>query len=160
MSKTLKIILVLSILLNVLFAGVIIGHVSTKAYKYGGRHHGFWKAMAGLPEDKKELLKDKMQEMRREGKATRKAIHDKRAELIGVLTAPEFDETLFDQKVEELHEIHGQMAKNLAEATKELAKKFNQEERKALGVLLKRHPKHRGHWKYKDPPPGDLPERD
>ncbi len=143
MSKKLKIIFFISIVINVLLIGVMIGHFSTRYFtkQYFKRH--FTEIAAGLPPEKQKMLMDAKMELHKESRATKRKIHKIRKEIGQILSAPRFDEQLFDKKVTELHDLHGEMAKGLAEVTKNLAQKFTPEERRVLAEILKKRPHRR-----------------
>jgi len=138
MSKKMKTLMVVSLLLNVLLIGIIVGHVS---HRFGGKHtlkrYGAELAMK-LPEDKEKLFFETMKQVQMENREIRKQLRETREKAISILTAPEFDETAYQIEVETLHELRGRMMNGLAEATKELGTHFNQEERNALAKHLKR----------------------
>ena len=145
MSRNIKILLLLSIIINVLLVGVVIGHFSTKymAKKHFKGH--FPKVGKVLPPEKQEMLTDAMMKHHKESGKTKRKIHKVREEIVKILAAPEFNEQLYDEKVEELHNLHGEMAKGLSEVTKKLAVKFTPEERRVLAEILKRKPHRRPH---------------
>jgi len=58
-----------------------------------------------------------------------------------ILTAPEFNEAAYQIQVEKLHELRGIMMRRLANATMELARQFDQQERKVLAKHLRRPPR-------------------
>ncbi len=136
-----KTLIVVSLLLNVLLIGIIVGHVS---HRFGGKH--FFRRYGSeltvkLPADKEKLFFETMKQVHMENKDIRKQIRETREKAISILTAPEFDETAYQIEAEKLHELRGRMMQQLAAATKELATHFNQEERKALAKHLRRPPR-------------------
>lgn len=140
MSKGLKIFLAVSVLLNVLLVGILIGtlsHTFMGRMEFGKRAFFFHKE---LPPEKRELVLGTMKKLRSETKETRKELKRKRDEIIDVFTAPEFDVKKFDQEVAEMHAIVGKLADELAQATKKIAAGLDQEERKALGEAMRRSP--------------------
>jgi len=151
MSKRLKIILFISIIVNVMLIGVVIGHFSTRflAKKHFKDH--FPEISTELPAEKQEMLMDAMMKLHKESRSTKRKIRRVRKQIVEILTAPEFDEKLYDEKVEELHNLHGEMAKGLSEVTKKLAFKFTPSERRVLAEVLKRKPHRRR--------PHDRPDR-
>ncbi len=141
MSKKMKTLIVVSLLLNVLLVGIIIGHA---LHRFGGKH--FFRRYGAeltvrLPADKEKLFFETMKQVHMENKDIRKQIRETREKAISILTAPEFDETAYQIEAEKLHELRGRMMQQLAGATKELAAHFNQEERKALAKHLRRPPR-------------------
>jgi len=143
MSNKTKIFLFSSVLLNVLLLGLIIGHISNHIIRNNVKHP-LTGITSNLPFEKEELLKITMKKLHKQNLANRAMIIEKRVEIVDVLGAPEFDEEAFNERVEELHNLHGAMAMSLAEVTKNLALQFNQDERKVLAEILKQHP-HRSH---------------
>lgn len=140
MSNSLKIFLAVSVLLNVLLAGILIG---TFSHTFMGRMETGKRALfflKDLPPEKRELVLGTMKELRSETAGTKKELDRKRNEIIDIFSAPEFDEKKFDQKAAEMHAIMGELAAKLAEATKKIAAGLNQEERKALGDVIRRSP--------------------
>ncbi len=152
MSKKIKILILALLLLNILLIGVIIGHVSQRVGRkeFMKRHAPVLSVK--LPEDKEKLLFDTMKRVHLQNRDVYKQIRESRKKAISILTAPEFDEAAYQIEVEKLHELHGLMKQQLSDATKELAKQFNQEERKALAEHLRRPPRYR-----KGPPFSHVP---
>jgi len=143
MSKRLKIILFISIIINVLLIGVVIGHFSTRFLVKKHFKDHFPEISTELPAEKQEMLMDAMIKLHKESRGIKRKIRRVRKEIVKVLTASEFDEQLYDKKVEELHNLHGQMAKSLSEVTKKLAVKFTPSERRVLAEIIKRRPHRR-----------------
>jgi uncharacterized membrane protein len=140
MSRNVKILIVTSLVLNVLLAGVILGNVVHRmgwrsAFKPDDRA-----LAAKLSPEKYKLFTEVMGGARSECKQLRKQIRESREHALGILTAPEFDEASFQREVDALHELRGRVADRLAGATLELAKQFDPEERKLLGKYLERPP--------------------
>ncbi len=140
MSKTIKITLAASVLLNVLLIGVLIGSFSHMlAGTFQKRSH-MEEVIGKLPEDKQELVTSTMNELRSELRVTKKKVSAKRKEIMEVLTASEFDAALFDQKVSELHNLMGQLASEVAEAAKKIVSNLDQQDRIMMSKLNKRRP--------------------
>ena len=141
MTKTIKLLILGSVVLNILLIGVIIGHVSYRlGWKESGRRHVPELAVK-LPADKEELFLQTMKGVHLENRNVLRQIRDTRERALSVLTAPEFDEAAYQNEVVKLHWLRGLMMQRLAGAAKELAKQFNQEERKALAEHLRRPPR-------------------
>ena len=151
MSKKIKILIFSSLLLNVLLIGVIIGSMShqLRTEHFFERHA--LELASKLPEDKAELFLKTVERMHLNNQGVHKQIREARKRTMKILTAPEFDKAAYQIEVEKLHELCGSMMQRLANAAMEIARQFNQEERKALAQLLRRPP----------PPPWDGgPRRD
>jgi uncharacterized membrane protein len=138
MSRKIKILILASLLLNILLSGIIIGDVSHRLGRDRfDRKHG--PEFAGqLPEDKKKLFFEAMEKIRLENKDIYKQMRETRGKSISILIAPEFDAKAYQREIEKLHELRGLVTQRLANTTKELAKQFNQEERRALAVYIRR----------------------
>jgi uncharacterized membrane protein len=131
-----KVLLVTSLVLNVLLAGALIGNVS----HHMGRRFALMHERAlvvELPPEKQKLFHEAMSSMRMEGRDLRKQIGETRERAIAVLTAPEFDEEAYQAEVDKLRVLRGLMMQRVANTTKELAKQFDPEERRALGGYLR-----------------------
>ncbi len=140
MSKTVKIVLAASVILNVLLIGIVIGSFSHRIAGPLAMHKQMKEVIGRLPEDKQDLVRGTMKELRSETRETKKKVDTKRKEIMEVLTAPEFDEGLFDRKVTELHALMGELASEVAGAAKKIASNLDQQERKMLSELIKRRP--------------------
>ena len=155
MSNKIKILLIVSVLLNFLLIGITIGYVGKeRLHKPVAKKH--FPEIFELSPEKQEIVKKKMRQLRKETKPTRKKIRSVKAELREILVGEEFDENLYNNKVDELHELHGKMAKSLAVAIREIAPNFTPEEREILAKLLKKkdgrhHKKGPHHFREKPP---------
>ena len=138
MSKKVKILIVASVVLNVLLAGVIIGNMV---------HHQFgrWSSFrndrvlaAKLSPEKYKLFTEVMGVARSDCKQIRKQIRATRAETLEILMAPEFDEQSFEREVGRLRDLRVAVSDRVADATLQLAKQFDAEERQVLGKFLER----------------------
>ena len=151
MSKKMKVLVMSSILLNVLLLGIIIGNLSHRLSieKFDLRHEP--ELAVKLSPDKEALFFETMEKVRKNSRDIQEQIEEARESALSILTAPEFDEASYQVEVNRLHELRGIMMQRLADATKELAQNFNQEERRGLAEHLKRPPR---------PPDGNrLPQR-
>ncbi|MEQ9619786.1 MAG: periplasmic heavy metal sensor [Deltaproteobacteria bacterium] len=142
MSKALRIVLAFSILLNVLLIGIIIGSFSHRLTGPLTMHNQMNEMMGELPEDKRELVERTMKELHSETNETKKKIERKRDEVLEVLTAPEFDGGLFDQRVAELHELMGELVSEVASASKKIASELDQKQRIMIAEFIRRRPTH------------------
>jgi uncharacterized membrane protein len=140
MGKKIKLLISISILLNVLLIGVVIGIISNRLFRedFPRRHPP---EFAGkLPVEKEKLFLDMMERIHLENQEVRKQIDEARERVLSILCAPEFDEAAYQVEAAKLDKLHGFMMQRFAEVPKELAKRFNQEERKILAEFLRRPP--------------------
>lgn len=140
MSKGLKIFLAVSVLLNVLLLGILIG---TFSHTFLGRMEKGKRALMflkDLPPEKRDMVIETIKDMKKESRETRKKIKQKKNEVIDVFSAPEFDPVLFDRKVAEMHALMGEVTSEIADETKKIASELNYEERKAVAEIIRRGP--------------------
>jgi uncharacterized membrane protein len=62
------------------------------------------------------------------------------AEIRGILTAPEFNETLFLERTRRLQDLHKMESEAMDKAVAKLANQFTAEERKILAEIISRRP--------------------
>jgi uncharacterized membrane protein len=136
-SKKTTMLIIGSLLLNVLLIGIIIGNISHRVDgKRFMRRHRREFAMK-LPPAKQELFFTTMEQVNRENRGIHRQMREARQRVLLILTAPEFDEAAYQQEVKKLDQLRTQMMRRLEDATKELAKQLDQEERKALADHLR-----------------------
>jgi uncharacterized membrane protein len=140
MGKKIKILIGISLLLNVLLIGVVIGSISHRLFREDFPRRRPPELAIKLAPDKEKLFFDSMERVHLENREVRKQIDEARERVLATLKAPEFDETAYQVEAAKLDKLHGLMMQRFAGATKDLAKRFNQEERKALAEFLRRPP--------------------
>jgi uncharacterized membrane protein len=140
MSKGLKIFLTVSVLLNVLLVGVLIGtfsHTVLWRMERGKRAFSFIKE---LPPPKREMVFETMKKMKKDSRENRKKIKAARDEVIDAFAAPEFDAARFDRSVAALHALMEQLTDDIAEETKKIALELSPEERKEIADTMRNWP--------------------
>ena len=99
--------------------------------------------------------------MKTSTKETKKEIRERRREVLEILSAPEFDPALYDNKVAELHALMDRLGNEFAGTARDLALNLDQDERKALAeaIMKRRGGKHGYREKWDDRPgkPGPGP---
>jgi uncharacterized membrane protein len=126
--------------ISALILAVALGSL---AYAFdGNRPHrrGYMKArheiLSQLPEEKEMLFHKTMREAREKKAEVREQVRALKGELKDILTAPEFNEELFRQKMGQVHELQRDRQAAMEEAIVTLAKQFTPEERKILAELV------------------------
>ena len=142
MSKKMKILIFSSLLLNVLLAGVVIGDMSHRFHKEYFVRKSVKEFALKLPADKAALFLETVERVHLDNQDAYNQIREARKEAMRLLSAPEFDESAYRLQVEKIHELRSLMKQRLADATIELAKQFNQKERKALAQHLRYFSRH------------------
>jgi uncharacterized membrane protein len=142
MSKKIKILMFSSLLLNVLLAGVVIGDMSHRFHKEYFVRKSVKEFASKLPADKAALFLKTVERVHQNNRDEYNQIREARKEAMKRLSAPEFDEANYRLQIEKIHELRSLMKRRLADATIELAKQFNQKERKALAQHLRHFSRH------------------
>lgn len=137
MTNKIKILIFSSLLLNVLLVGVVVGDLSHRFHQehFTGSHAQEF--ASELPEDKGELFLQTVKRVYLKNRDAYKQIQEARKEAMTILAAPEFDEAAYRVQVEKLQELRSLVKRRLADATIELARQFNQEDRTALAQHLR-----------------------
>lgn len=138
MSKKMKVLIIGSLLLNVLFVGVIIGNMSDCLLRerFWGRHAR--EIGSKLSKDKAKLFLDTVERVHLNNRDLHKQIRETRERAMKILTAREFDEAAYQIEVDKLHKLRGLMMRRFADATIELTRQFNRKERRVLAQYLRR----------------------
>jgi uncharacterized membrane protein len=142
MSKKVKILIFSSLLLNVLLAGIIIGDVSHRFHKEYFVRKTVKEFASKLPGDKAALFLETVKRVHLNNQDEYNEIREARKEAMKLLSAPEFDESAYRLQIEKIDNLRSLMKRRLADATIELARQFNQEERSALAQHLRRFSRH------------------
>lgn len=150
MSKGLKVIFIISILLNFLFIGLTIGHFSKRAAYWGKMRAEIHETIGSLPEEKQQMIFGTMNELKRKTRGTKREVEKTRRELIETLTAENFDPVRFEEEARELHNLLGVLTMEMAYTVSELAQNLDREEREALSAFIEEMRRHR----HRGGPPG------
>jgi uncharacterized membrane protein len=157
MGKRIKILISISLLLNVLLIGIVIGNISHRLFRedFPPRHP--LELTGKLSPDKEKLFLDMRERVDQENRKVRQQIDEARERVLSILGAPDFDENAYQAEAAKLDKLHGLMMQRFADATKELAKKFNRAERKVLAEYLRQPPPPPPHKGGPPPKPGPPP---
>lgn len=137
MNKKIKGLIIGSLLLNVLLVGFVIGEMSNRFHRGYFDRRGGGELVSRLPKERAGLFFETVEMVHRNNRKIYRQIRAAREEAMRILEAPEFDEAAYRRQVAKLHKQRGLMKGRLADATIELAKQFNQEERQALAQHLR-----------------------
>ena len=158
MSKKIKIILTVSVVLNVLLIGVLVGMSADEYKDHRNKRAEFRSAVDKLPPEKSKLVKKTMRGLHKETRKTRNELKKTRKKINKIISAPEFDESAYDVEIENLKRLQSEIMTKFGQVTKELAAQLGQEERKVIAELLKKRTfKKHGHDGIKPPPGLDQP---
>ena len=142
MSKKMKILIFSSLLLNVLLVGVMAGDVSHRFHAGPFFRKSMKEFASKLSGDKAAFFLETVKRVHLDNQDSYNQIQEARKQAMKILSAYEFDEAAYRIQIEKIHKLRGLMKRRLANATIELARKFNQEERRALAQHLRHFPRH------------------
>lgn len=145
MSKKIKIILSLSIILNVLLIGLVAGHVIKRASHHRAPHQALEQIADTFPAEKRDMVQSVMKDMREQKREQHKALREAREKLMDIFTAAEFDPEAFQQAAKSLHDQHGARGQQMTDAFTKLGQSLNQEERQALAKAMRKFRPDRRH---------------
>jgi len=142
MSKTVRLVFLASLVLNVLLLGVVIGRLPREVGF--GRQQRLEQALKDLPEPTQTRFREKFKLMRAATDPQMDQIRVAREETLRILSTDPFDEAAYDRHVSQIDDLQLQMFKKMGQTVKEIAKELSPEERRLFAKILRRPP----------PPPG------
>ena len=142
MSKTVRLVFLASLVLNVLLLGVVLGRLPREVGF--GRQQRLEQALKDLPEPTQTRFREKFKLMRAAGDPQMDQIRVAREETLRILSTDPFDEAAYDRHVSQIDDLQLQMFKKIGQTVKEIAKELSPEERRLFAKILRRPP----------PPPG------
>jgi uncharacterized membrane protein len=138
MSRFLKIFIAISVLLNLLLAGLFIGHAGR--HLMGAHTHPTMKEMSmTLPADQRERFETSMQQAEQDTGERRQQLSDARKKAAEILKAEPFDKKAYLAQMQEIQKLHGEIMQHMMETMAQLAEQSTPKERAALADML-RHP--------------------
>ncbi|HEY3302775.1 MAG TPA: periplasmic heavy metal sensor [Candidatus Binatia bacterium] len=140
MNKTLKLVFLISIVLNVLLVGVLLGELPNRFDRRPLPQERIAAAAKQLPESERPRFESKMEQMRKEVQPLRDQLQEARQETLRVFAAEPFDESAFDRQVSKVAQLRVQLFMRMAESMKAIAKELPAEQRQALARAFERPP--------------------
>jgi uncharacterized membrane protein len=141
MNRSLKLVFLASIILNVLFVGVLAGLLPHGFDRSSSRQQRMENAIKTLPEPVQSRFRGEMEQTRKQVEPIRNQIEEARNETIRILTTEPFDEAAYERQVNKIQELRLQMGKQMSDNMKEVAKSLPPEQRKELAKILQRPPR-------------------
>jgi uncharacterized membrane protein len=140
MSKSLKWIVLTSLVLNLLFLGVILGHVPRGFDAAPTRQQRMEVALNKLPEPAQARFRKIFTQIRAAGDPLREPMDAARNQALQLMSAETFDEAAYEQQVKKFDELREEMFKRMSLTIKQVAKDLAPDERRTLADLLRRPP--------------------
>lgn len=140
MNQKIKLFVIGSVLLNILLAGVILGHLSHRLGMPPRPPFAEPPELSQLPKDKQLMFRAAMEGAREKAEDTRRKTRALKKEMEAILSAEPFDKAAYEAKVKKVIALHEQRKQYFADAVAGLAQKFTQSERKVLAKIVRRPP--------------------
>jgi uncharacterized membrane protein len=140
MNRGVRSALAISVVVNVLLAGVLLGNVSQRYIAPAAKSFDVAAALGRLPSDKRSLYETIMGKAKQNMDAARKQIDETKKQAIAILKTEPFDEQAYMAQVQKIGGMIVEMKKHLAESVVELAKQLTGEERAVLADIVSHPP--------------------
>jgi uncharacterized membrane protein len=138
MTRTVKLVFLASLVLNLVLLGVILGRVPSALEGGSPRAQRMEQALTNLPEPARARIREKIAQIRAAGDPLREQMDRERAEALRLLSAEPFDEAAYDRQVSKIEDMRLQMFKRMAGTVKQAAKELPPEERRMFADVLRR----------------------
>jgi len=140
MSKTLRLVFLASLVLNIILLGVIVGHLPRSLDGAPSRRQQMEQALQNLPDPIEARFREKFQQIRAAGDPVRKQMDAARDEALRLLSTEPFDEAAYDRQVKKIDELREEMFKRMGQVIKQTVKELSPDERRMFADLLRRPP--------------------
>jgi uncharacterized membrane protein len=138
MSKAAKLVFLASLILNIMFLGVVLGHAPRGFSGTPSRQERMEEGLKKLPEPAQSHIRAAFARIRAAGDPVRDQMDASRAEALRVLGAERFDEAAYDREVAKFDQLREQMFKQIGQVVKEAAKELSPDERRMFADVLRR----------------------
>jgi uncharacterized membrane protein len=138
MSKAAKLVFLASMILNIMFLGVVLGHAPRGFSGTPSRQERMEEGLKKLPEPAQSHIRAAFARIRAAGDPVRDQMDASRAEALRVLGAERFDEAAYDREVAKFDQLREQMFKQIGQVVKEAAKELSPDERRMFADVLRR----------------------
>ena len=138
MNRKLRIAFLVSIIVNVLLAGVILGALPQRFYGRLRSRDAISSAIDKLPEPARTRFRENLAAFRKS--PLRQELAEARNEAIRLLVAEPFNEPAYDRAVDKINNLRVQMSKRMSDDMKALIKGLPIDQRNAVAEILKRPP--------------------
>jgi uncharacterized membrane protein len=139
MNRHCKLLITLSMLLNLLLAGIIAGHAGRGLMPPPPR--GMQDMSEALPEARRAVFKDAMQRAEEDTAELHEQINEARNKAALILKAETFDKDAYMAEVQLMSKLRAQTMQRMAEAVVEVAEQSDATERATLADMVRR-PQH------------------
>jgi uncharacterized membrane protein len=138
MSKTTKLVLIGSLVLNLLLLGVVIGQSPRRFDRGAMREQLMEQKIKDLPPASQARLRQRFTELRKTAEPLfdqLRQVQDETAQLVG---ADPFDPAAFDRQEAKIIQLRAETTKKLTQSVKDAVKDLTLEERQRFAEILRR----------------------
>lgn len=144
MNQKLKTLLWISLALNILLVGGVLGYLTGQRRQTSHRPPHEMPPLpsgaAGLSQDHEKDFHRMMEGVRERSEELSERLEAAREDVFNALIAEPFNPALYQQKVEVLHNLNGERVKILSKAVQDFAGGLSKDERAVLAQRLRRGP--------------------
>lgn len=138
MTRTLKLVLLGSLVLNILLLGEILGRLPRSLEGNLSRQQRMEQGLKNLPEPMQARFREKFQQIRAAGDPLRDQLGAAREEALRLIGAEPFDEAAYDRQLTKVETLRVEMFRRTGAAAKQIAKDLPVGERRMFTDLLRR----------------------
>jgi uncharacterized membrane protein len=140
MNRSLKVVLLVSLIANVLLLGIVLGAAPRRLEERPSFRERVKADIEKLPEPARTKMRENMEQTRKADEPTFREIRQAREEALKILAADPFDEAAYDRQVNRISELRANMFQHMSDNIKAIVKTLPPEQRKAVADLFKRPP--------------------
>lgn len=140
MNRKTKIAFLVSIILNVILIGVLLGQSPRRFERGAMRQQRLEQAIKDLPEASQTRLRERFQQLRSAADPLFEQMRRAQDEAIQLLSAEPFDEATFDRQEVRINDLRAEMTKRMSQTIKTAIKDLSPEERRRFTAMLRRPP--------------------
>ena len=138
MNRTLKLVFLGSLILNILLIGEILGRLPRSLEGNLSRQQRVEQGLKNLPEPIQARFKEKFQQIRAAGDPLRDQLNAAREDALRLLVAVPFDETAYDRQLTQVETLRVEMFRSAGAAVKQIVKELPSDERRMFADSLRR----------------------
>jgi len=140
MSRFVKAFITLSLLLNLLLAGLVIGHIG-RCFMEPHKHYTLQEIALALPQDKRHAFEDIMGRAEQDTGELHQQLSDARNKAATILKADPFDKAAYMGQMQTIHTLQGQVRERMVAAIAQVAEQSTPQERTLLADKLRYLPR-------------------
>jgi uncharacterized membrane protein len=140
MNKTLRLVFLASLVLNIILLGVLLGRLPLSGGEPPSRRQRMEQELKKLPEPAQSRIREKFQTIRSAGDSLRAQLDEARVEALRIFSSEPFDEAAYDQQIKKIDGLRGEMFRRMDRAVKQATKELSTDERRLFADVLRRPP--------------------